>query len=66
MKKMSYAYTRGDKTCSMYKQWGQRDESLIRIYPLYKDTIIRSAKFCRLTKHNKIENSKTFRNISYI
>jgi len=44
MKKMSYAYTQGDKTCSKYKQWGQRDERLIRIYPIYKDIIIRWGK----------------------
>ena len=44
MKKMSYAYTQGDKTFSMYKQWGQRDERLIPIYPIYKDSIIRWGK----------------------
>jgi hypothetical protein len=37
-------HVQGDKTFSMYKQWGQGDERLIPIYPIYEDTIIRWGK----------------------
>jgi hypothetical protein len=34
-------HVQGDKTFSMYKQWGHGDERLIPIYPEYENTIIR-------------------------
>jgi hypothetical protein len=54
-------HVQGDKTFSMYKQWGQGDERLIPIYPIYEDTIIRWGKeevIQALFEHNDNNLSK--------